>query len=205
MMLIAIEMAAVITAAIYGVLLALRKQFDFVGIFTVAFLVAFGGGTLRDLFLDRHPLFWIANSRYALIVFGIALAGAAAPRMFVRSKRFLHIPDAFGLALFTVTGAAYALQADTSMFIAVLMGVVTGTFGGVLGDVTCNEIPSLFRAAPMYATCSFVGACVFVLGMHLAVPFVWVAPTAAVLIVTFRLIAVRWNLQLPERGSDSAI
>jgi uncharacterized membrane protein YeiH len=68
-MLTAIELAAVITSALFGILLAIRKEFDFVGIFTVAFLVAFGGGTLRDLFLDRTPLFWIANSHYTIIVF----------------------------------------------------------------------------------------------------------------------------------------
>lgn len=203
-MLTAIELAAVITSAIYGILLALRKGFDFVGIFTVAFLVAFGGGTLRDLFLDRSPLFWIANSHYALIVFGMAFLGALTPKVFVRSKRFLHLPDAFGLALFTITGAAYAIQAETSMFIASLMGVVTGTFGGVLGDVTCNEIPSLFRSAPLYATCAFTGAWIFVLGEHFALPVEWVAPAAAAVIILFRLAALHWDLRLPERSSPDS-
>lgn len=197
-MLSAIELAAVITAAIYGVFLARHKNFDIVGLFTVAFLVAFGGGTLRDLFLDRHPLFWIANSHYPPIVFGIAVVGALLPPTIARIKPFLHVPDALGLALFTIVGAAYSLEAGTSLFIASLLGVVTGTFGGVLGEIVCNEVPSLFRSAPLYATCSFVGAWIYLLGLRLPLDSSVVALAAAAVIVIFRLAAVYWNLRLPE-------
>lgn len=197
-MLSAIELTAVITSAIYGVFLGRHKNFDIVGLFTVACLVAFGGGTLRDLFLDRHPLFWIANSHYLPIVFGIAVLGALLPPTFGRIKPFLHVPDALGLALFTIVGTAYAQEAGTSLFIAALLGAVTGTFGGVLGEVVCNEVPSLFRSAPLYATCSFVGAWLYLLGLSLPLDPSISALAAATVIVLFRLAAVYWNLRLPE-------
>ena len=197
-MLPSIELIAVITSAIYGVLLGRQKNFDIVGLFTVALLVSFGGGTLRDLFLDRHPLFWIANSHYPPIVFGIAVLGALLPPAIARIKPFLHVPDALGLALFTIVGAAFALQAGTSLFIASLLGVVTGTFGGVLGEVVCNEIPSLFRTAPLYATCSFAGAWIYLLGLRLGFDPSLVAVIAAAAIVLIRFAALYWNLRLPE-------
>lgn len=197
-MLTAIEFAAVVTSALYGILLARQKALDLVGVFSVAFLVSFGGGTLRDLVLDRHPLFWIENSHYAVTVFVLALAGSFLPISLARLRPFLNLPDALGLALFTITGAAYAIQAGTTFFIAALLGTVTGTFGGVLGDVVCNEVPSLFRTAPLYATCSFTGAWLYLLGTLTGLPPDAVALAAATFIVGFRLLAVRFNLHLPS-------
>lgn len=203
-MLTAIELAAVVTSAIFGILLARRKNFDVVGVFSVAFLLAFGGGTLRDLFLDRDPLFWIENSHYPVIVFLLAIAGAFLRASLTRLLPYLHVPDALGLALFTITGTAYALQAGTSHFIAALMGTVTGTFGGVLGDVVCNEVPSLFRTAPLYATCSFAGAWLYLLGTLTPLSRDAVALAAAAFIVVFRLLAVKYDLRLPQSAEPQA-
>ena len=133
-----IEFLAVIVAAIYGVLLASRKGMDVMGVFAVAFAVAFGGGTLRDLFLDRTPLFWIGNPHYPMIVFGIALFSGLILRHVRRIRPLLVFTDALGMALFTLTGTAYAMEAGTHPFVAVMLGVITGTFGGVLGDLLCN-------------------------------------------------------------------
>ena len=91
--------------------------------------------------------------------------GAHAARAEAMGYDGLHVPDALGLGLFTVLGVGFALEGGTTWFIASLLGVVTGTFGGVMGDIICNELPSLFRTAPLYATCSFTGAWVY-LGLH---------------------------------------
>jgi uncharacterized membrane protein YeiH len=117
-------------------------------------------------------------------------------------RPFLHVPDAIGLALFTITGVAYALDSGTSLFIAALMGTVTGTFGGVLGEVVCNEIPSLFRSAPLYATCAFTGAWLYLLGSLTSLPLGVVSLTAATLIVLFRLLAVKYDLRLPQSSES---
>ncbi|QDV66557.1 hypothetical protein Poly24_02440 [Rosistilla carotiformis] len=125
-----IEFAAVVASAVYGVLLARRHDMDFVGVFSLAFIVAFGGGTLRDLFLDRHPLFWIQEDHYPVVVFAIALAAYGVRRIPDRTESILSIPDALGLGLFSIAGASAAIEAGTSYFIASLLGAVTGTFLG---------------------------------------------------------------------------
>lgn len=197
-MLHTIEILAVVSSALYGVLLACRKGLDAVGVFTIAFAVAFGGGTLRDLLLDRRPLFWTANDHYVVVVFALAVAGSLWPRLVTRFEKFLPVPDALGLALFSVTGAAYAIEAGMSPVVASLMAVITGTFGGVIAEVICNEVPSLFRAAPLNATCSFIGAWVYVLLDLSPLPHP-VALWAGIGVVALsRLAALRWNWQLPQ-------
>lgn len=194
---ILIEFLAVIVSAVYGVLLAARKGMDVMGVFAVSFAVAFGGGTLRDLFLDRTPLFWIGNPHYPMIVLGIAIFSGVLVGHIGRIKPLLVFPDALGMALFTLTGTAYAMDAGTGLFVAALLGVITGTFGGVLGDVICNEVPSLFTPSPLNATCAFAGAWVY-LGLLQGE----VTASAALLIgiaviVLFRLAAVKWNWCFP--------
>lgn len=198
-----IEFLAVLAAGLYGVLLARRKELDVVGVFSVAFLVAFGGGTLRDLFLDRHPLFWIEKDHYPVVIFGLSLITSATRRVPRVVQRLLPIVDALGLGLFSIAGAGVALESGTSAFIASLLGVMTGTFGGVLGDVVCNEIPSLFRSAPLYATCSFAGCWVYLGGVLLEskvgiLDSTWTTGASVATIVLLRLAAVRWDLRFPN-------
>lgn len=200
-----IELCAVIASGTFGALLARRKGMDFVGVLTVALIAAFGGGTVRDLFLDRQPLFWIANDHYPLIVFAIALVVALTGGRWLLSgafERFLHVPDALGLGLFSMVGVQYALDAQTSLFIASLLGVTTGICGGLIGDVVCNDVPSVFVTSPLYATCSFAGcwsylgiiqfpdAEAFALGIGIAVT------------VVLRLVALRYNWRLPNPGAS---
>lgn len=195
--LVFIEFLAVVVSAVYGILLAARKGMDLMGVFVVALAVAFGGGTLRDLFLDRSPLFWIAHAHYPVIVFGLAICSGLVLRFVRRVRPLLVIPDALGMALFTLTGTAYAMESGTAPFVAVLLGVITGTFGGVLGDVICNEVPSLFVPSPLNATCAFVGAWIYWGMIARGLPESWSIATGLVVITTFRLAAVRWNWCLP--------
>ena len=198
----AIEFSAVVASAIYGVLLARRHRMDFVGVFCLAFIVAFGGGTLRDLFLDRHPLFWIREHHYPVVVFCIALVTSVLPRVPAKTERFLSIPDAIGLGLFSVAGTNAAIESGTSLFVASLLGAVTGTFGGVMGDVICNRVPSLFRPAPLFATCSFVGCWVFLLLGMSPVTSGAAAPVAIVVVVAFRLASIRYQWHLPHLEAE---
>ena len=195
-----IELLAVIASATYGVLLARRHNMDFVGVFSLAFIAAFGGGTLRDLFLDRHPLFWVREAHYPIIVFGLAVATTVFRRIPDTAERYLGLPDALGLGLFSVAGANAALDSGTSMFNASLFGVITGSFGGVIGDVICNRVPSLFRPAPLFATCSFAGCWLFFLLSAVPAAAPYSAPAAIAAIVVMRLAAIRYNLRLPHLG-----
>ena len=192
-----IEFLAVISGAIFGVLLARRKEMDFVGVLSVACMTAFGGGTVRDVLLDRHPLFWISNPHYPMLVFSVAIVASLVPQIPAWFTRFLDIPDAFGLALFSAVGTDYALQASVAPFVAVIFGVITGTFGGVIGDIVCNEVPSLFRpSTPLYATCAFAGGWVLIGCKWLQLPdevALWISTGC---VVAMRLVALRYNVCL---------
>jgi uncharacterized membrane protein YeiH len=192
-----IEVAAVISGAIFGVLLARRKGMDFVGVFSVAFMTAFGGGTLRDVLLDRHPLFWIQYHWYPVIVFVVAAVVSLIPRVPAWVEKFLHFPDALGLGLFSILGTEIALEANVAPFVAVLFGVITGTFGGVIGDVACNEVPSLFRPmTPLYATCAFVGGWLLISCKLLDLPDSADFAISATVVVVLRLLALQFNIGL---------
>jgi uncharacterized membrane protein YeiH len=192
-----IEFLAVVTSAVYGIVLATRKGLDVVGVAVIASVIAFGGGTLRDVLLDRRPLFWMAHEHYVVIVLALAVVGSLMPRPFVWLGRHLALPDALGLALYSLTGVAFALQEGASHLIAVLMGVITGTFGGVIAEVLCNEIPSLFRPMPLYATCAFLGAWAYLGVSHLG----WGEGVALAVgfsvIFLLRMGALRWRIILP--------
>jgi uncharacterized membrane protein YeiH len=193
-----IELIAVLASTVYGVLLARRHEMDVVGVFSIAFIVALGGGTLRDLILDRHPLFWIEHGKYPVIVFAASLLVSVVPKLPKPVQKTLPVADAVGLGFFSITGAGYALEAETPLFVAAMLGVITGTFGGVIGDVICNEVPSLFKSAPLYATCSFAGCWVF-LSLDLTPVNDDIAAIAGiVVIVAARLASLRWDIRFPN-------
>ena len=192
-----IEFMAVIVSAIYGILLAARTNLDFVGSFAVAFAASFGGGTLRDLFLDRHPLFWIGNPHYPVTVFAICLVLPFFIKHLPRIKPLLIYPDALGMALFTAAGTAIAMEMQGSWFIAALLGTITGTFGGVLADIICNEIPTLFRPSPLCATCAFTGSWVYILGHQTGLDPAAVIVGSILTTVVFRLLSVKFDWKFP--------
>lgn len=194
-----IEILGILAFAFSGFVEARRKDMDLVGVFTVAFITAFGGGTLRDLLLDRRPLFWVEHQEYTLLVFILALVITPFMRhlRFAFSEKLLVTADALGLALFSVLGASLAQRNGMPLFVSTMMGVITGIFGGVLRDVICNEIPLVFRRGQLYATCAFAGCwCYLLLGMAGASEALSLS-ASILLTVVFRLVAVRYNLRLP--------
>ena len=194
---ILLEYMAVIVSASYGVLLATRTGMDFVGAFAVAFAAAFGGGTLRDLFLDRSPLFWIGNPNYPVAVLCVCVAAALFAKLLPRIKPLLIYPDAVGMALFTTVGTAIALEHQDSWFIAAILGTITGNFGGVLADIICNEVPDLFKDSPLCATCSFVGAYLYIFGSQAGMDEAFLLFGSTAFIVLFRLAAVWRDWRYP--------
>lgn len=194
-----VEVTGIIAFASSGVIEARQKEMDMVGVFTVAFITAFGGGTLRDLLLDRRPLFWVEHQEYPILIFLMALISIPFLRHLrhaVAEKAIIYA-DALGLGLFSVTGASLAAEAQMPLFVCVMMGVITGIFGGVLRDVICNEIPLVFRRGQLYATCSFVGC-----WLYLLIEKAGVAQSMSLLMgisVTFllRALAVRFHWTLP--------
>lgn len=165
--LIVIEVLATIAFAVSGLIESTRKRMDIVGVFSVTFVSAFGGGTLRDVLLDRRPLFWVQHTEYIWLILVLTLA---APLLLKAVKhnwvdKVMELADAFGLGLFAISGASLALVAGMPPIVAVLMGAITAVFGGVLRDVLCNEIPKVFSDHRPYTVCAFFG-CVVFLGLN---------------------------------------
>lgn len=166
---ILIEGAAILAFAASGLFEAARKKLDIVGVCMVVGLAAFGGGTLRDLLLDRRPFFWVEHSSWLWILIGLSLLSMLFVRNhhFEPTERAIQWPDAIGLGLFTAGGTQIAMAANMPPIVAVLMGMITAVFGGVLRDIVCNEIPSAFRDHRPYAVCAFIGGWCVVLADQL--------------------------------------
>ena len=161
---IAVEAVATIAFALSGLIEAARRRLDAVGVCVVAGLAAFGGGTLRDVLLDRRPFFWVEHATWlwALLALCIVAMLLLRARHFAPTERAMQWPDALGLGLFSAGGTQLALAQGLPAIVAVLMGVVTAAFGGVLRDIVCNEIPRAFSDHSPYAVCAFAGGWVLV-------------------------------------------
>ena len=203
---LAIEAIATVAFALSGLIEAARKRLDAVGVCVVAGLAAFGGGTLRDILLDRRPFVWVAHATWlwALLALCIGAMFFLRARHFEPTKRAVQWPDALGLGLFSASGTQIALEASLPAIVAVLMGMVTAVFGGVLRDIVCNEIPSAFRDHRPYAICAFAGGWVLVLAQALAAPQ-WLALVAAAATATLlRALALLSGWSLPAwRSTDT--
>ena len=196
------ELSATFAFAVAGVLAALRKRMDIVGISVCAFLTAFGGGTLRDILLDRRPFFWSEHQGIliAVLVISIAAATFISRSKLERSARWLQAPDAIGLGLFCATGVFLASTMGQPPIVAILMGVITGTFGGVLRDLVCNEIPQLFLDHRPYAICAAAGGAIYLLLVMLEAPSWLAVASCAALTTGLRALALYYDFRLPPTG-----
>ncbi len=159
-----LEIIGILAFAISGMMAGFKRQMDIVGIAMVSGLTAFGGGTLRDILLDRRPLFWFEHSYWLLVIIAMVIVAV----WFVRNKhvdytlRMIEVPDAVGLALFTILGIQVAAQQNLPWLVTILMGVISATFGGVLRDIVCGEKPQLFFDHKPYAVIAFLGGLLYV-------------------------------------------
>lgn len=202
--LLAIEVAATVAFALSGILEATRRRMDIVGVFSVAFASAFGGGTLRDLLIDRRPLFWVQNPEYIGLVLAMALAAPLILRAMrhQRVDRVMEGADALGLGLFAISGASLSMVAGMPAVVSVLMGAITAVCGGVLRDVLCNEIPKVFHDHVPYTLCAFIGAALF-LALHAQGVAPMVSTGAGIAATSgLRLLAVArgWRIPAWPRG-----
>jgi uncharacterized membrane protein YeiH len=192
-----VGMVAVAVFAASAVLETEDKRMDLVGAIIVGLATALGGGSLRDMLLG-HPVFWLADVSY--LICGIATV--AATFLLARHMRLpvgvFVIPDAIGLALFTVVGCQIAVSAGVHWLAASLLGVVTGVFGGVLRDVLVNEVPLVMRPGTLYATASWCGALAMLAAAALGASEPIAATLGGCLTLLLRLLALRYRLRMPE-------
>ncbi len=151
----------VMVFAATGVLSAGRKGMDLIGVAVIAVVTALGGGTLRDILLERHPVFWIGNTAFLWACFAATAVTLLYVRYYEPPSHTLQIADALGLALFTIGGARIAQDGGAAGLIMILMGVLTGAAGGVLRDVLSAEVPLMFRPGRLYATAALAGAILY--------------------------------------------
>ena len=197
-LLLTLEAIGVVAFALSGIIEAARKHFDLVGVVMVGFIAAFGGGTLRDVLLDRRPFFWVEQEFWVwvLIGIGVALPFFIKARHIELTEKAMLIPDAVGLGAFAAGGTHIALQVDVSPLIAVLMGVITAVVGGVLRDVLVNEVPRAFHDHQPYAVIAFAGGWLVVLLSFIGTPEYLDVLIAAVLMIALRLLAVKFGWEL---------
>lgn len=182
--------------AISGIRLAAGKGFDWFGAYVVGFVTAVGGGTIRDILLDIKP-FWLIQPSY-LVITGLGLLFTIIfRRQVVRLNHSLFFFDAIGLGLFVVVGVAKSYAAEFPWWVAVIMGTITGSFGGLLRDVLINETPLIFRT-DFYASACVLGSVIYVLmGHYSSLAIEWVQFISAVSVLVFRVLAVVLHIQLP--------
>jgi uncharacterized membrane protein YeiH len=190
-----IALAGVAVNAASGVLEAGRRPFDLFGMVVVALAAALGGGSLRDVLLDR-TVFWISDQVYLLTALLAGLATFALVRYMRLPARLFVLPDAVGLALFTVSGTQAALSVGAPWLVASLMGVVTGVFGGILRDLLCNQVPLIFNGE-LYAAASWAGALLLLALSAAGVSAGWAALAGGSLVLLIRLAALRYRWCLP--------
>lgn len=198
-----LDYAGVAVFAVSGALAAGRKSLDLLGVLVIATVASTGGGTLRDLLLDRHPVFWIAEPTYLVVIAAAALLTIPYTRLRRVRMQNLQFADALGLAFFSISGAQVAEGAQHSGLIVVVMATITASFGGVLRDVLCNEVPLILRKGQIYATAVIVGASLYVIALRLGAPRVPATLLGMGAVAGLRLGAIAWNWSLPVFSLDT--
>lgn len=191
-----LDILGTVSFAISGALIAMRKRFDPFGVFIIGFVTALGGGTLRDILIGNLPVNWTLHIETVFVViFSVILA------MILRGKlkyvnRSLFLFDTIGLGIFTIVGTEIGIKSQFHPMICVALGTISASFGGVIRDILCNEIPIIFRKE-IYATPCIVGASIFILLHHLQVDTVITYIVTTSFVIAIRLIAVKFKLYIP--------
>ena len=200
-------LAGVAVFAASGALAAARKGLDPVGVLVLAIVTATGGGTLRDVLMDRHPIFWMSAPSYIGVSALAALATWLWVKRFPPPDRSLQYADALGLAFFTIAGVQIAQAGGLTPLVAAIMGAITGCAGGLIRDVLVAQVPLIFRQSELYVTACAAGIAIY-LALAAAGLADGVASTLGMLVIVLvRLASIRWGitlpiLQIPDRSPD---
>lgn len=198
-----IYLIAIAAEAASGALMGMQRRMDLFGLCVVGTVTALGGGTIRDMILGHYPLGWVANPEYLLFTIGAAVTAALLARRLHRLKTAFLVLDALGLVAFTVIGCNIAATTGAHVAVMVLMGMITGVFGGLLRDILCNQVPLVLQR-DLYATVSLVTGVLYVGLLHFG--FGPDLATAVAIGVGFslRLVAIRFTLALPVLVADTS-
>ncbi|MCK4834135.1 MAG: trimeric intracellular cation channel family protein [Gammaproteobacteria bacterium] len=191
-----ITLIAVVVSSASGVLKAGFKQFDLFGVIIIAIATGLGGGSLRDMLLDRE-VFWIIDQSFFIASLVSAIIIFIAARLIAMPKKLFLVADAAGLATFAVAGTLVSLMVGAPWLVASFMGVMTGTMGGIFRDVLSHEPPVVFQS-PLYATVSWCGSLLFIALIYLNLDITLAAIITGACIFGSRLVAIRFDISLPR-------
>lgn len=202
MLLYTIYLIAICAEAVSGALMGIRKDMDIFGICLIGTVAALGGGTVRDILIGHYPLGWVAHPEYLAFTICAAIVAAVAARALHHFKSAFLMVDALGLVAFTIIGCDIARSFDNfHPAIVVMLGMVTGVFGGLLRDVLCNEIPLVLRRE-IYASVSLLTGALYVLILHLQIDSRIATLSSLLLGFSVRLLAIRFHWELPRMDKE---
>ncbi|TYB77117.1 trimeric intracellular cation channel family protein [Bizionia myxarmorum] len=192
----AIDILGTIAFAISGVLVALSKRMDPFGILIVATVTAVGGGTLRDVLIGETPVSWMLNLNYIYVILGSTVLTIIFKSKIDYLRKSLFLFDTIGIGLYTVVGVEKGISAGLDPIVCIALGTMSACFGGVIRDILCNEIPVIFRKE-IYATACILGGLTYFLVRKLPIDNNIVFIIAGLVVITVRLLAVRFKVSLP--------
>lgn len=193
-----ITYAGIFIFAISGALKARTYKMDVFGGIVIAFITAYGGGTLRDLLIGVKPVNWVNDNLALLLVFsGTALTFLLKENV-RRFRRTIFYTDAFGLGLFTAWGIEVATRNGLNEIYALAMGVITATFGGLIADILCNSVPNLLKRGELYATACAIGGALYLLLRTVPLQYHTNLSICVLVVAGIRIYAMRKRLMLPE-------
>jgi len=192
-----LDYASVLVFALTGALVASRAQLDIVGFFFFATLTGIGGGTLRDLLLGQDPVFWVQRPGLLILTSLASILVFFTAHLLESRYSVLLWLDALALAIAVPAGVGVAMDTGASPIVVVAMGVVTGTFGGLLRDVVGNELPLVLKQGELYVTATFGGAVVAVVLMEIGCPRIWALAACAVSVFGLRAGSMVFGWKLP--------
>ena len=192
-----IDILGTVAFAISGVLVAMEKKLDLFGVVIIAFVTAVGGGTLRDFLIGNTPVGWMTTPVYLITITATVIAAIIFVNQLRYFRKSLFLFDTIGLGLYTMAGVEKGINAGLSPVICIILGTITASFGGVIRDILCNEIPVIFRKE-VYATICILGGIFYFVIIQFPVATT-VAYAAAILsIIVMRLLAVKFKISLPN-------
>ena len=193
----AIDILGTIAFAISGVLVAMEKKLDLFGVLIIAFVTAVGGGTLRDMLIGNTPVVWMRESVYIFTILGTVIFAILFVNQLKYLRKTLFLFDTIGIGLFTMVGIEKGLSAELMPIMCIILGTITASFGGVIRDILCNEIPVIFHKE-IYATACILGGISYFLLIQLPIDNAYAYIAAILIIILVRILAVRFHIALPS-------
>lgn len=192
-----LDLLGTIAFAISGTLAAMDRRLDLFGIFIIAFVTAIGGGTVRDILIGNTPVTWMENIIYIYLIGLVTIFAIIFRNKLNYLKKSLFLFDTIGLGIFTITGVEIGVTSGLNPIISITLGAMTGTFGGVIRDILCNEIPVIFRKE-IYATACIVGGLAFVILYELGMEKDLIYLVTSLTVISIRLLVVKYKISLPS-------